>query len=429
MNAGRHPSQNDRNGWQSRPRLRDVEILPVTDQGDPAYLLEDPQGFSQPVVVPYGAALAAALMDGRRSHAEIQAEFSRRLGSPLHSGDLGRLVEQLDEAYLLDSPRFAEYRRDQVQAFLDTPVRPAAHAGSAYSENPAALKRQLRRWFRAAGAKDLTPRPGAARTTLRGLVSPHIDPQRGGAAMALAYHTLARESRADLFVIFGTAHSPMGQLFSISRKDFETPLGRVPTDQSFIDRVAEHASSSVMGREMDLFADQIAHRFEHSIEFQVLFLQHALQRDFRIVPVLVGSFHEFIQQRFSPHRSPQFAAFVAAVRSAAEQHSGEVCYVSGADFAHIGQRFGDAELLTSKRLAELAADDRRLLDSIARGDGPALFDQVAAQKDRNRICGLSPTCTLLDVLGPVRGSVLAYDQAVEADHTSCVSFASVALYG
>jgi len=53
---------------------------------------------------------------------------------------------------------------------------------------------------------------------------------------------------------------------------------------------------------------------------------------------------------------------------------------------------------------------------------------IAAVQDRNRICGLAPTYTMLQAMQPARGEILKYDQAVATDRTSCVSFASVAFY-
>jgi AmmeMemoRadiSam system protein B len=159
-------------------------------------------------------------------------------------------------------------------------------------------------------------------------------------------------------------------------------------------------------------------------------LQYLLpeKREFRIVPVLVGSFQGFLEDGSSPDASPAVQAFVASVRAAAEQHEGTVCYISGADFAHIGQHFGDESLLDEKRLAEQEQDDRELLAAACRGDSAALFAHVAKQHDRYRICGLSPTYTMLEVMGPARGELLKYAQAVEPDGTACVSFASAAFY-
>lgn len=415
------------------PKLRCVEMLPYGNKADQLLTVQDPEGLAETVVLPYGAAILAALMNGRRTLDEIRAEFKKRVGSPISLADLKQLIAQLDEACLLETPRFRAVRRQKAEEYLNQPVRPAVHAGAAYAQDPKELRSELAGWFRCEkGPGSLVPQApaSAANGRLCGIVSPHIDLYRGGPAFAWAYKSIVQETDADVFVVFGTSHNPMRQLFSMTRKDFDTPLGVVRTDRSFVDRVAEHLASSVAGQKIDPFEDEIAHRHEHSIEFQAVFLQYVLgeRRPFCIVPVLVGSFHEFVAEGLSPADSPEIQAFVAAVCAAAAERPGRVCYISAADLAHIGQRFDDQELLKPSRLAEQAADDRVLLDAACRGDFAALFQHVADQHDRNRICGLAPTYVLLETARPTHGRLLVYDQAVEPDGTACVSFASLALY-
>jgi len=414
-----------------RPELRPLEIVPLDGEQSVVFLLRDPEGFGETLALPNGALFLAMLMDGVRTLAEIQQEFKGHTGVQVSLKDLEEIVRRLDEAYLLAGERFETHRGELIESYLSDPVRPASHAGGAYAAESEELRDQLAALFTSEkGPGQLDPAGSPDGRQLCGIISPHIDPHRGGPAFAWAYKQVVEHSEADLFVIFGTSHQPMENLFCVSRKDFDTPLGVVPTDRQFIDRLAEHLASSVAGRQIDLFADELAHRTEHSIEFQAMFLQYMLggKRDFRIVPVLVGSFEDFIADGTSPEDSPQMQAFVAAVRAAASAHSGKVCYISGADLAHIGQRFSDEWLLDEQRLARLAEDDKRLLEKACRRDPAALFSHVAAQRDRHRICGLAPTYTMLEVMDGVRGELLTYDQAVEPDGTSCVSFASVAFY-
>src|SRR5262249_44653997 len=145
-------------------------------------------------------------------------------------------------------------------------------------------------------------------------------------------------------------------------------------------------------------------------------------------PVLVGSFHEFIESGQSPGESPEVSAFVAALQKTAQAYPGRICYISSGDLAHIGQRFGDRQFLDAKRLQQQAVDDRTLLDAAWPADAEAFFRLVVQSQDQSRICGLAPTYTLLQVVQPARGELLRYDQAVELDGTSCVSFGSVAFY-
>ncbi|MEX2558372.1 MAG: hypothetical protein WD403_00590, partial [Pirellulales bacterium] len=74
-------------------------------------------------------------------------------------------------------------------------------------------------------------------------------------------------------------------------------------------------------------------------------------------------------------------------------------------------------------------DDHRLLAAACDADAEGFFDHVARQHDSGRICGLSPTYTLMQVAAPSRGELLKYSQAVDESGTSCVSFASLAFYG
>lgn len=412
--------------------LRSLEMFPVGAGREQLHVLRDPEGFGKMLALPDGAALVALLMDGRHTLAEIQAAFSQRVGAKVGLAELQAIVRKLDEAYLLHGQRFERHRRRKLKDYAEATVRPAAHAGGGYAEQAEELCQQLADMLQGDEGPGRTRRNGVSRgQTLRGIVSPHIDMNRGGPLFAWAYQRLAQDSVADVFVIFGTAHQPMRQLFSVTRKDFATPLGTVATDQRFIDLLAAEVGSSVAGRRLDLFADELAHRQEHSIEFQAVWLQYMFgaERAVRIVPILVGSFYELMLEGTPPDESPEVQAMLAALRKVEQSYKGRVCYISGADLAHIGQRFGDDELLEEKRLDALATDDRRMLAHACRGDANAFFRHVARQSDCNRICGLSPTYMLLSAVAPCRGKLLRYDQAVDPDGTSCVSFASMAVYG
>lgn len=415
----------------SQPRLRRVDTFPISQpDGEVVFALRDPEGFSGSIVLPYAAAAAVSLMDGSRTLEEIQSIFQQRFKQEVDLTDLEQLLADLDSRLFLDTPRFRAQWKLAVEQYLNAQSRPAAHAGGAYAAEPEALKRQLESLFTGSKGPGAPGEASDVASGLCGVLSPHIDLHRGGTAFAYAYKRLIEQSDADVFVIFGTAHNPLSNLFSVSKKHFETPLGRVETDREFIAKLSANLAAAPGGKALNLFADELAHRQEHSIEFQVLFLQYLLadRRPFKVVPVLTGSFHEFVADRKSPANSPAVAAFVAAMQKTAAQYPGRICYISGGDLAHIGQRFGDRAFLDADRLKEQADSDHQLLAAACRADAAAFFDHVAGQDDRHRICGLSPTYTMLQVMRPVRGELLKYDQAVELDGTACVSFASLAFY-
>lgn len=415
----------------SRPRLRRIDSFPISQpNGEIVFALRDPEGFSGSIVLPYAAAAALSLVDGTRTLPEIQADYRRRFSQDLDSEALEQLLHDLDDRLYLDTPRFRAQWKQAVEKYLNGPSRSAAHAGSAYAADAGALRQQLESLFVGVKGPGAPAEPPDASSGLRGVLSPHIDLQRGGTALASAYKRLIEQSDAELFVIFGTAHSPLGNLFSVSKKHFETPLGTVETDRAFIGKLSHNLAAEPGGKLLNPYADELAHRQEHSLEFQVLFLQYLLagRRPFKVVPVLAGSFHEFVASRKSPAESPAVQAFIAAMQKTAGQYPARIAYISAGDLAHIGQRFGDREFLNAARLKRQSEHDHELLAAACRADADAFFHHVAAQDDRHRVCGLSPTYTMLQVMRPSRGELLTYDQAVELDGTACVSFASLAFY-
>ncbi len=417
-----------------RPRLRRLESFPVNQSsGEVVFALRDPEGFGNSVVLPHAAALLASLMDGSRTLGELASAFEARTRESVDLADIEQLVHDLDDRMLLDTPRYRARWKQELEFFLNSKTRPAMHAGKAYPADPQALRAELTTLFATGngpGTPGDPPAEGNATAGLVGILSPHIDLHRGGPTFAWSYKRLVEESDAELFVIFGTAHTPMSNLFCVTRKDFETPLGTVETDRQLAARLTANLTATPGGAELNLAADELVHRYEHSLEFQAVFLQFLLggRRPFKILPVLVGSFHQFMRDGTKPIDSPAVRAFVAAMRKTIEAYGRRACYISSGDLAHIGQRFGDRSLLNAARLERLAADDRALLEATCQPSANAMFEHVAKENDANRVCGVSPTYTMLEVARPKRGELLKYDQAVELDGTACVSFASAAFY-
>ncbi len=401
------------------PKLRPIEAFPVQLGGQEVICLRDPTHLTTDTVfVPREALFILAHFDGQHSILDIQEAYARRYGQLLFSDAIKDLIAKLDEHWLLDSERFRAYRQHIIETFRKAPVRRAAHAGEAYEADPVKLAAQLDGYFMAAKG------PGFAETPSRhgpvqGILAPHIDPRRGGPCMALAYDMLRRVT-AELFIIFGTAHQPATVPFPLTLKDYETPYGIVETDKAFVRELARRYPT-------DLLSGEIAHRTEHSIEFQVVFLQHVLglTRRFRIVPILVGSFHECVERGVNPADMAHIADFIQIIRDVIATRGEAVCYIVGGDLAHVGMKFGDQEPLTPTLLSHVAREDHDLLAAAIRMDAEGFFRAIAAHQDRRRICGFPPTYLLLSTMPATAGTLLKYDQAVEPATQSMVSYASV----
>ncbi len=402
-----------------RPRLRAVEAFPVEAGGKQGIALRDPAGFTESVLVlPLPLLDIVSLFDGEHTLLDIQEIFMRRHGELLFKERLDEILRSLDEHGFLDSPAFARRRQAIETAFTGSQTRPAAHAGSAYAGEPAALRQQIDGFFAHPEGPGMARDAGGS-ARVQGIIAPHIDLHRGGPVYAWAYRELAERSDADLFVILGTCHVGLEDPFALTLKNHETPLGAAPVDREFSEALRRRYGD-------DLLRSELSHRAEHSIEFQAVFLRYlfAGRREFTIVPLLCGFLHDSLATGKDPEADPRVPRFLDALGNTIASSPRKVCLIAGADLSHLGPRFGDPEPVSAAGLAHVEREDRAMLEAVSAGNPAALFDSVAKDRDRRRICGLSPIYALLRCLPASRGRLLRYGQW--PDPEGVVTFASVA---
>jgi MEMO1 family protein len=402
------------------PRLRAVEAFPVQHEGQRCIALRDPAGFTDQIaVLPRPLLDLVSLFDGEHPVEAIREILRRRHGEAPSVEQIAALVDRLDDAGFLDSERFRARRRATDDAFRQSAVRPAAHAGGAYAGEPAALREQIAGFFaHLEGPGAVAAPPGRPAVTLSALIAPHIDFHRGGPTYGSAYQEVLDRSDADLYVILGTCHAGMSDPFAVTLKPYETPLGPAAVDRDFYEALARRAGQ-------DLLASEPAHRVEHSIEFQAVMLQSLLgsRRPFTILPVLASYLNEAVWAGTEPEADPRVPRFLDALRETVAASSRRVCLVAGVDLAHVGPRFGDPDPNTEAFLAIVEREDRAMLESVVAGDARGFFAQVAADRDARRICGLSPIYSLLRILPEAPGRLIEYRQW--PDPEGAVTFCAV----
>jgi len=404
------------------PRLRPVEAFPVVVDGREVICLRDPSGLTEAVLtVPRPVVAILALLDGTRAIRDVQADIMRQHGTLVPSDQIEALVETLDRHLFLEGERLEAERVRLAAAFRESPVRAAVHAGRAYAGEAGALASELEGFFVHPEGPGPVGEPGVPR--LRGLIAPHIDFHRGGPAYAWAYKSVAEACDADCFVVFGTAHAGLdGHPFALTRKPYDTPLGPMAVDDEVVEALVRRAPG-------EPFAAELAHRAEHSIEFQAVYLRYLIDRKWgdgnvRIVPILASFVHECLTRGRDPAADPAVAGMLDALRETMATVPRRYCLVAGADLAHVGPRFGDPEPVSRGRLARLEAEDLALLSLVTGVDPRGFFASVAADGDSRRICGFSPIYALLAALPAGRGRLLRYGQWPDPHGT--VTFASVA---
>jgi AmmeMemoRadiSam system protein B len=348
--------------------------------------------------------------DGTNSLRDVQRAAMPESNSSLEP--LAALIAKLDAATFLDGPGFQEV--------FTRPVREPSCIGC-YAADPTALREQLASYL-----KQIPPKAGVKRNgkrrRLRALLAPHIDFGRGHETYAWAYRDLPSLTDASLFVIIGTSHYS-GERFSLTRQHFQTPLGIAETDPVFVDRVVEHFGDG-------MFDDPLAHIPEHSIELEVVWLQYMFEhiRPIRIVPLLVGSFHDCVMTGQTPRNVGELNRMVEALQRAEKLAKEPVCYIISGDLAHIGPKFGDERRVHDPQLDHSRKMDDAILQAVERVDAEAYFRIVESERDERRICGLPPTWIALQAARPESGQLLHYGRYVHPQGDESVSFASMAFF-
>lgn len=382
------------------PRLRPLEMDWVEHDGQRLLRLRDPLRITDNVaLLPQAVAYVLSFCDGTRDAGQVSAALAVSAGVAISPSQVRALVAQLDDALLMESPRFTEAYAGAIAAFRGAPFRKPALAGSAYPSDAHALRRSLDGYIRGAG----TPSTNGHANVWRGLVSPHIDYLRGGPIYADVWRAAAATVReADLAIIIGTDHHGSPGSVTFTRQRYSSPFGILPTDQSVIDVVEERAGSGI-------FDQELHHRVEHSVELVAVWLQHARgDEPLPIVPIIAGSFHHFVKGRAEPSRDAHIGAVVDALRSAM---CGRRCLViSAGDLAHVGPAFGDALPLDSAAKRDLERHDRDVLAAMCSGSAETFFDRLRCEEDARRVCGLPCTYLALRILDGCTGTVLGYDQ-------------------
>jgi len=396
-----------------RPRLRSG-LAAARDAASPThFVLWDSRRITHRMVRLAEHEIAwCQLFDGHSDLRTMQQRAMRQNGGQIIAVEhFVGLMERLDEALLLDSERFYDY--------LSGPIREPSCIGC-YDRNPEKARQQLSKVFTAPGGPGLPEKPPPRQSSIRALLVPHMDYTRGNVTYGWGYRELFDRTAAELFVIIGTSHFSPAR-FSLTRQNFQTPFGVIETDQAYVDRIAKYYGDEV-------FEDPVAHLPEHSIELEVVLLQFLYEQShpFRIVPLLVGSFHDAVMERNDPSNDNDISRMVQALQHAEAEASEEVCYIISGDLAHIGPKFEDPVPVNDAQLQLSRKQDEKLIRDAEATNMSGYFDTIAKEKDSRRICGLPPTWMTLAAAKPSRGKLLHYQQFVHPEGFESVSFASMA---
>jgi AmmeMemoRadiSam system protein B len=394
----------------------DLEFFPIQHAGKQLILIRDPLGLVQE-----GKAIGVslyqimALLDGKRTIRDLQLEFMRHQGGMLVGTDeIGRLLDDLNDSFLLDSEEFRNARDKIVADFASKGIRPCTHSGSGYPEDPVELRKMLDEILAS------QPLPSIPEGRITALVSPHIDFSVGCQVYSRAYQLLKHTAPSKV-VLLGVGHQMREGLFCLTDKDFEPPLGVIKNDPSCIHRLREAGGDIIT-------PNDFPHRSEHSIEFQLLFLQHLLgEASFTVIPILCGFIPSHVTEYSRNGYLEKADAFLGELRSILGESYKETLLLAGVDLSHIGPKFGD-EMPARYLEGQSSTHDTNLLTHLARLEADRFWEESGRVMDRFHVCGFSALACLLETLPTSRGEVLDYRIWHEDATQSAVSFAAMVFY-
>jgi AmmeMemoRadiSam system protein B len=228
-----------------------------------------------------------------------------------------------------------------------------------------------------------------------GLICPHAGYLYSGPVAASAFYELAIDGKPDTVVLLGPNHTGYGSALSIMREGiWRTPLGDIEVDSGLADAIL-HETKIVD-------VDEAAHRFEHSIEVQLPFLQFLYGNIFKIVPIC------FLMQDYDS------ALEVGRALTEALDATNTVV-IASSDMTH----YEPAKLA--------AAKDHAALKAVTDMDAKRFYQTVENQNIT--ACGFAPITSLITYGVGVcaKAQLLSYHNSgdVTGDHSSVVGYAAV----
>ena len=272
------------------------------------------------------------------------------------------------------------------------------HAGTFYEGSSDALRKQVEWCFlHRFGPGDL-PKVEDGPGKAIALICPHAGYAYSGPVAAHGYHYAALNGRPDTIIILGPNHTGYGSGVSLMLDEvWTTPLGDLKVDVEFA-REIQNASELID-------ADEISHRFEHSIEVQLPFLQYIYGTALNFVPICM------MMQDLETSRDVGEAIAKAAVEK-------NVLIIASTDMSHYEQH----EVAEKK--------DRLAIEAMLRLDAEELQSTVVS--NRISMCGYGPTSAAIiasQKLGATKSRLLSYKTSgdLTGDYSRVVGYVSLAL--
>ena len=403
-----------------KPQLRrDIQPVPITMGSQQMITFVDPLQLSERCpAIGRDAVFILEMLDGTHDLRDIQMEMMRLSGGSLVPiSTIESFVEQLDQAYLLESERFLETKRAFVEEFEGNPKRMPSHADKSYEADPVRLRAFIEETE--AGLPDLDP--DSCNGTIAGILAPHIDITVARSEYVDVYRRL-KGRHYGLVVILGVNHHGMDGLYCISDKTYITPFGEMASDKEFVGELKKRVAAGTLA------SSDFDHKTEHSIEFQTIFLRHYLKGEAAIVPILCNSVHEFVLGSKTIFADERYTSMVQALKELIGERSGDVLIVAGVDFSHVGPKFGHS-MPARNLLARAQENDETIIECLISNEPEKIFAHSRETQDQYNVCGLPSLLVFSALMNGCHAELLAHKAYDEETTRSAVTYASMVYTG
>ena len=270
-------------------------------------------------------------------------------------------------------------------------------AGRWYPADAEILSKQITGFFEKAQVQPIN--------NVIAFILPHAGYQFSGQTAAFGLKTTDKKYKR--IVIIGPSHRvPMEEVLSVPRvTHYETPLGEIPLDVEFIDRLLKYSVFQNIPQ---------THKHEHSVQIEMPLLQYR-QQNFNLVPIVAG--------RCSLETITKAGAILKSLVD------DETLVIASSDFVHYGRNYGYVPF-TQNIPEQIKKLDMEAYEHIARLDSKGFLEYK--RRTGATICGYVPVAILLSMLDkPIEAKLTNYATSGEltGDFSNSVSYLSVAFSG
>ncbi len=158
--------------------------------------------------------------------------------------------------------------------------------------------------------------------SIKAAIVPHAGYVFSGKCAGKVYSLLPS---AETYIIIGVNHNSLGKDIAISLENFETPLGEVENDIELGKEII---------KQLKTIGDNNAHKYEHSIEVQLPFLQmtqttQKTEKNFKIVPLILKNYNFEICKNLAEK-----------IFQASKKLKRKIIGIASSDFTHAGPGYG-----------------------------------------------------------------------------------------